>query len=60
MKTYKGLRGILAALGLSALATTAGHAAPRLAISPLGNTTHVDPTSGARTVAEWDFHSEAE
>lgn len=35
MKMYKGLRGILAALGLSALATTV-HAAPRLAISPLG------------------------
>jgi hypothetical protein len=35
MKAYKGLRGILAALGLFLLASTA-HAAPRLAISPLG------------------------
>lgn len=35
MKMYKGLRGTLAALGLSLLATAA-HAAPRLAISPLG------------------------
>lgn len=25
-----------------------------------GNKTHVDATSGTRTVAEWDFHSEAE
>ena len=36
MKMYKGLRGLLAALGLSLLATAAANAAPRLAISPLG------------------------
>lgn len=36
MKMYKGLRCLLAALGLSLLATTAAHAAPKLAISPLG------------------------
>ena len=35
MKTYKGLRGILAALGMYLLATTA-YAEPRLAITPLG------------------------
>jgi hypothetical protein len=35
MKMYKGLRGILAALGLFLLATAA-HAEPRLAITPLG------------------------
>lgn len=31
MKTYKGLRGILAALALSLLAIAPAHAAPRLA-----------------------------
>src|SRR5262245_48392152 len=36
MKTYKGLRGLRAALGLFLLAAASAQAAPNLAISPLG------------------------
>jgi hypothetical protein len=102
MKTYKGLRAILAALGLSLLALAPAHAgitvvpdttitldcggqttvasgpvsvqwlgfdlAPPLEGAEIdsegqairGSKTYVDPTSGTRTVTEWDFDSEAE
>lgn len=36
MKTYKGLRDLLAALGLSLLWTQPAEAAPKLAVAALG------------------------
>jgi hypothetical protein len=67
MKTYKGLRAIRAALGLLLLALAPGHAAPLEGAeidsegqAIRGSKTYVDPTSGTRTVTEWDFDSEAE
>ena len=67
MKTYKGLRAILAALGLSLLALAPAHAAPieGAEISAdgqriRGTKTYTDAISGTRTVTEWDLHSEAQ
>ena len=66
MKTYKGLRGILVApvasqwLTFDIVPPIDGAEISSNGQTIRGNATHVDATSGTRTVAEWDFHSEAE